>query len=149
MANWKPDEDEIAVFPLIKLRTVFRSGGLTLGQTLGYACNSLCTDPHDKIFALLGISTKGNSRHITPDYTASPCSTYCAAYRAIHEYLFGGSTFMNIREFAGVGLENSLRAAVGQNRHNPFGDDDTIRDNCDGLSCGTWDLCSRIALWGG
>lgn len=87
----------------------------------GTAYNSECTDPRDRLYALLGLV---RDHDIVPDYSLSPCAVYCSAIQAIARAWSDDETIKIIRPFSHVSLEEEVERT----------------DGCDGDQCGTW-LC--------
>jgi hypothetical protein len=60
---------------------------LAFGRLLDLAISVECTDPRDKVYALLGLIPDNVARLIQPDYTLSPAAVYTkAAYAFIEAY---------------------------------------------------------------
>ncbi|KAI8623732.1 heterokaryon incompatibility protein-domain-containing protein [Xylariaceae sp. FL1651] len=68
-----------------------RSGGIDLDRLLMLTLTFEATDPVDKIFALVGLSTDSTKRAVLPDYSKSPAQVYTEAAR----YLINMSGNMN------------------------------------------------------
>lgn len=93
-----------SVIDLIQLRNYVRRGvaidetitplecfknGITLGHTLIQARNTICKDPRDKVYALMGIADDGFSLGIQIDYSKSISEVYKEAAYLILKSLHG------------------------------------------------------------
>ncbi|ROV88940.1 hypothetical protein VPNG_10202 [Cytospora leucostoma] len=90
------------------------------------ANDSECTDPRDRVYALLGLV---ENHDIVPDYSLSPCEVYCTAIRFI----------------ARAWHEDKLRKMIQPFPHVSLEGDEVLRSDCEGDHCGTWRCLLDIA----
>lgn len=131
------------------LRNKFQRRELPLAFLVYRAKAARCANPRDRVFSLLGLVTGGEGARIVPDYALSPCEVFAAAIRAADEDLEEvGSRDVQAhgrwrradsfrKKLMAVSLE------VREHPHEPLkeGDAVQIREECDGLACGMWELC--------
>jgi hypothetical protein len=94
-----------------------------------------CTDPRDKVFALLGLINNDLSEPMAADYSMSPCMVYCKAIRTI--YKEACLTFHNQSPLS----EYYCHSRLSYPETHPAAGD------CDGSSCGRRRYCLNILPW--
>jgi hypothetical protein len=97
-----------------------------------------CTDSHDRIFSLLGLAIESWARAIEPDYTESPCNTFCKVIRAMLEN--------TPRLYAGN--QSSIHTELASCHHDPCNPNGALRETCDGFECNAWRCCLHLARVG-
>lgn len=105
-------------------------------------------DPRDHVYGVLGLVRNGCCADIVPDYTASGCSVFCAAFRVIwedfHNPLLRAISRLKKREAEELNIRFARLA--GENIHKPLLDDgDGLRTDCNGEHCGSYKLCTAFA----
>lgn len=81
-------------------------GGIPLGELLVQSAEFHCTDPRDRIFGLLGLTTKMARSAITVSYDDSYLEVH-ASMQAIRISIRGESSFQ-LLELSGIGLDADL-----------------------------------------
>ncbi|KNG80023.1 hypothetical protein ANOM_011707 [Aspergillus nomiae NRRL 13137] len=104
---------------------------LNLGTLVCFARDALATNPHDKIYGLLGLVNHGSGGDIVPDYGRSACSTYCTAIQKMQDDMPQNLSL--------------LRTQLDRLKHDPFNVDGRNSD-CGGVECGVWDFCKLFAF---
>jgi hypothetical protein len=142
-----------------------------LAEAMDRTRTSDATDPRDKVFAILGLVTKGAGQSIAVDYTHPSCTVYCTAIEAMMEdrqhmdddirelddgrsklddikiQFFVSNTEQCRAAIDGISLE-CRKAAACRASTALFGapisaDERTeVENQCDGIECG-----SRAAMW--
>jgi hypothetical protein len=102
-----------------------------------------CTDPRDRIFALLGLMGQGEKRQITCDYKSSPCEVFCNAIRVMAMDADAGKA-AKVREVVDLWKSSPSRGGKRLQEHDPLQLVVPARWACDGIACSSLALCIRI-----
>ena len=76
------------VYFLNELRKDFQTSNnqkLTLGYVLVTTNHQKATDSRDRVYGVLGLVSAECGINIVPDYSKSPCSVFCEAFRTIYK----------------------------------------------------------------
>ncbi|KAG7284532.1 hypothetical protein NEMBOFW57_010907 [Staphylotrichum longicolle] len=103
-----------------------------------------CTDPRDRIFALLGLMGQDEKRHLNCDYKSSPCEVFCNAIRvmAIDP---GVGRAAKVTETVDLWKRLPSRGGTKLQEHDPLQQVVPARWECDGIACSSLTLCLHIA----
>ncbi|KAK7913838.1 hypothetical protein PG985_011541 [Apiospora marii] len=135
-----PSCHTMAPYNLVVLRKRLQAEHASLGSLLTSCSQQAASDPRDRVFALLGLANDEAAREVVPDYSLSPCSVYCSAIRAMF-------TKLSKRTNHETAEAAEIREAVQQCHHEALSKDDGPRIDCDGIECGAWWCCLRIAIY--
>lgn len=137
------------------LRSRFQSTDLRLGFLVYRAAAAQCTNGRDKVFSLLGLVTSGRGVKMVPDYAMSPCAVFAGAIRAVQADVEQSNSPVEPSRGRWRRADSFRKRyvqivdEVQSHSHDPLDDNDDRRLDCDGVSCGMWELCwkfSGIAL---
>lgn len=102
-----------------------------------------CTDPRDRIFALLGLMGQDEKRHLTCDYKSSPCEVFCNAIRVMAMDA-GVGRAVKVTEMVDLWKRLPSRGGTKLQEHDPLQQVVPGRWDCDGRACSSLALCLRI-----
>ncbi|KAK0662115.1 heterokaryon incompatibility protein-domain-containing protein [Cercophora samala] len=102
-----------------------------------------CTDPRDKIFALLGLMWAGEKEDLICDYNASPCEVFSSAIRVMALHYEEEITTKVVKMVNAWKLDDH-RGGSKLQEHDPLEPHVPARQTCDGIACSSQFLCISI-----
>jgi hypothetical protein len=115
--------------------------GVPLMELIEATKDAKCTDPRDRVFALLGLMSEEEKQSITCDYESAPCEVFCNAIRVMAMDT-GVGRAAKVREEVDFYLWEQCFEA--HQAHDPLEPVVPARWACDGIACSSLSLCLRI-----
>ncbi len=116
---------------------------LQLMHLMEVARDTKCTDPRDRIFALLGLMGQDEKRRITCDYRSSPCEVFCNAIRVMAMDA-DPTRARKAREAVDLWKSSAELGGEKLQEHDPLQLVVPARWACDGTACSSLSLCIRM-----